>query len=94
MGSTELAEVGAASAAGGGESLVKIVISKSACDLMLSGQTAPAAAEAAIERLAERVNGSGGIIGSDAQGRAGCASNTPRLPRARITADGEIETLC
>jgi len=83
-------ETGAASATGWGESLMKIVISKTACDLIAAGGTAQQAAEGAIQRLAERVNGLGGLIVIDPQGRVGCAYNTPRMARAWVTSDGNI----
>jgi beta-aspartyl-peptidase (threonine type) len=81
---------GAASATGWGESLMKIVISKTACDLIATGCNAQQAAEAAIKRLAERVNGLGGIIVLDHRGNVGCAYNTPRMARAWVTPEGEI----
>jgi len=85
-------ECGAASSTGWGESLMKIVFCKSACDLMSAGHPAQAAAEAIIKRLTERVDGLGGIILIDRQGNIGHAFNTPRMARAWVTADGEIES--
>lgn len=86
---------GAASATGWGESLMKIVISKSACDLIGQGRTAQGAAEAVIRRLAERVeDGRGGIIVVDREGRPGFAFNTSRMARAWVTAAGEIRAEC
>lgn len=81
---------GAASATGWGESLMKIVISKTACDLIATGCTAQQAADAAIKRLAERVNGLGGLIVLDPQGNVGCAYNTPYMARAWVESDGKI----
>jgi beta-aspartyl-peptidase (threonine type) len=83
---------GAASATGNGESLMKIVISKTACDLMTAGLTAQAAAEAVIQRLAQRTTGAGGLIVVDAQGRVGHAFNTPRMACAWVGADGILES--
>ncbi len=85
---------GAASATGWGESLMKIVISKAACDLIADGHPAQAAADAVIKKLAERVNGLGGIIVIDTQGRVGQAYNTPRLARAWVTPEGQIVAEC
>ncbi len=85
-------ECGAASSTGWGESLMKIVFCKSACDLMAAGLPAQQAADAIIKRLAERVDGLGGIILVDKQGNIGHAFNTPRMARAWVTADGEIES--
>ena len=77
---------------GWGESLMKIVFCKSACDLILAGHPAQAAAEAIIKRLEERVDGLGGIILVDKQGKIGHAFNTPRMARAWVTPDGDIES--
>lgn len=85
---------GAASATGWGESLMKIVISKSACDLMASGATGQQAADIVIKRLSERVNGRGGIIVIDREGRVGHAFNTTRMARAWVTPEGEIVAAC
>jgi beta-aspartyl-peptidase (threonine type) len=85
---------GAASATGWGESLMKIVISKAACDLASSGAPARLAAEAVIERLRDRVNGHGGIIVIDRDGQTGFAFNTPRMARAWVAADGTIAAEC
>ena len=85
---------GAASATGWGESLMKIVISKTACDLIAAGLTAQQAADAAIKRLADRVDGHGGIIVVDARGSAGYARNTPGMAYAYIAPGGDIVAGC
>lgn len=86
---------GAASATGWGESLMKIVISKSACDLIEQGRSAQEAAQIVIKRLADRIqNGRGGIILIDREGRPGLAFNTPRMARAWVTNAGEIVAEC
>ncbi len=82
--------LGAASATGRGEDLMKIVISKSACDLMAGGLAPQPAAEAIIRYLAQRVNGRGGIILMNPRGEVGCAYNTLRMGRAWVKPDGEI----
>lgn len=82
--------VGAASATGEGEDLMKIVISKTACDLMEGGMTAQEAAEAAIALLAERTTGSGGLIVLGKRGDVGLAHNTTYLAHAHVTAGGDI----
>lgn len=83
---------GGVSATGLGETLMKIVISKKACDFIGQGLSAQQAADAAVERLEdERVKGSGGVIVVDHQGRVGFAHNTPHLARAFIHLDGTIE---
>lgn len=82
---------GGASATGLGESLMKIVICKLACDLIGLGLNAQAAADEAIRRLGEeRVRGSGGVIIVDHTGHVGYAYNTPYMARATIQPDGTI----
>lgn len=81
---------GGVSATGHGEALMKVVISKTTCDLIARGQSAQESAAAAIQLLAERVNGLGGVIVVDAQGRIGAAHNTPRMAHAYIGAEGEL----
>jgi len=83
---------GGVSATGLGETLMKVVISKTTCDFLAQGMTAQQAADAAIVRLAdERVSGSGGVIVVDQDGRIGFAHNTIHLARAFIRPDGSIE---
>ncbi|MBI4769866.1 MAG: isoaspartyl peptidase/L-asparaginase, partial [Chloroflexi bacterium] len=81
---------GAASATGWGETLMKVVFSKTAVDLARSGLPAQAAAEAALSVLENRVGGLGGLILLDSEGRVGIAFNTPRMARAWATPQGQI----
>ena len=71
-------ELGAASATGWGESILKIMLSKTACDAMLRLSAADAAAFA-IDLLHQRVKGLGGIIAISAKGDYGVRHNTPRM---------------
>jgi beta-aspartyl-peptidase (threonine type) len=82
--------VGAVSATGEGEDLMKVVISKSTCDYLDRGMTAQEAADAAISLLAQRTSGRGGVIVLDRQGRVGAAHSTPYLAHAYVTASGEV----
>lgn len=85
-------ELGAASATGVGESLMKLVISKTACDLMGTGMNAMQAANEVVMRLSsERIKGSGGIITVDPSGTIGFAFNTTHLARAYVLPDGTIK---
>jgi len=84
--------VGAASATGMGESLMKIVISKTACDFIAQGISAQEAVNAAIALLAERTTGEGGLIALDWMGRVGVAHNTPYIAHAYITSEGKVTT--
>jgi beta-aspartyl-peptidase (threonine type) len=81
---------GAASATGLGEALMKVVISKTACDFIAQGMSAQQAADAAIAVLAERTTGQGGLIVLDQQGCIGVAHNTPYIAHAYITVGSEI----
>ena len=83
---------GAVSATGLGEALMKIVISKAACDFIGQGMTAQEAATAAIAVLAERTTGEGGLIVLDRLGGVGVAHNTPYIAHAIVTAGGQVST--
>lgn len=81
----------AASATGLGESLMKIVICKTACDLVGDGLDAQTAAEHAVRLLGSpRVKGDGGLIMVDREGRVGFAHNTAHMSRAYVLPDGTI----
>jgi beta-aspartyl-peptidase (threonine type) len=82
--------IGAASATGEGEALMKVVISKTVCDLMAQGMAAQEAADAAIQLLIERTGGRGGLIVLGTRGDVGLAHNTPYLAHAYLTPRGEI----
>lgn len=84
--------LGGASATGLGESLMKLVMCKTVCDLMGTGLDAQAAAEEAVRRLgSERIRGVGGVIAIDREGRIGYAYNTPHMACAFICPDGTVE---
>jgi beta-aspartyl-peptidase (threonine type) len=83
---------GAVSATGLGEALMKVVISKAACDFIAGGMTAQQAADAAIAVLAERTTGEGGLIVLDRLGHVGIAHNTPYIAHAIVTASGKVTT--
>jgi L-asparaginase / beta-aspartyl-peptidase len=80
----------AVSATGHGEALMKIIISKRVCDLVGDGLSAQAACDAAIQMLAERVQGTGGLIAVDARGQVGVARNTNAMPYAYAIDDQPI----
>lgn len=80
----------AVSATGYGEALMKLVISKLVCDYTAAGMTPQAACEAGIARLAQRVDGVGGLIALDAQGRVGFAFNTAAMPYGYVVNDGTM----
>jgi len=76
----------AASTTGWGEPIMKLVLAKWAADRVESGSMPEWVADEAMNYLKQRVQGHGGIILLDAQGRFGLAHNTPRMAWAIHTA--------
>ncbi|HKW16071.1 MAG TPA: isoaspartyl peptidase/L-asparaginase [Terriglobales bacterium] len=72
-------QTAAASTTGWGEPIMKLVLAKWAADRVASGNLPQWVAAEAMNYLKDRVNGHGGIILLDAQGRFGIAHNTPRM---------------
>lgn len=72
-------ESAAVSTTGWGEPIMKLVLAKWAADRVGSGNLPQWAADEAMNYLKRRVNGHGGIILLDAEGRIGIAHNTPRM---------------
>jgi len=73
------------STTGWGEPIMKLVLAKWAADRVASGNLPQWIADEAMNYLKERVNGHGGIILLDAEGRFGFAHNTPRMAWAYRT---------
>lgn len=69
------------SVTGHGESIIRVQLARSAADFCAKLQ-APAAAEAAMRMLSDRVAGKGGLILIDHAGRVGYAYNTSEMARA------------
>jgi beta-aspartyl-peptidase (threonine type) len=78
----------AASTTGWGEPIMKLVLAKWATDRVASGNLPQWVAAEAMNYLKDRVDGHGGIILLDSQGRTGIAHNTPRMAWALRTSDG------
>jgi beta-aspartyl-peptidase (threonine type) len=76
-----------ASATGWGESIMKVVLCKAACDFAAQDHDAQPAAEKAIGILAARAQGLGGLIVIDRSGQIGVSFNTPRMARAWVEHD-------
>ena len=74
-------ELGGASATGWGESIMKILLSKTAVDLF-GKRPAMEAARESIFILQKKVSGLGGIIGIDKNGQYALAHNTPKMAYA------------
>jgi L-asparaginase / beta-aspartyl-peptidase len=77
----------AASTTGWGEPIMKLVLAKWAADRVESGSLPEWIAQEAMNYLKLRLNGHGGIILLDAQGRIGIAHNTPRMAWAIHTVE-------
>lgn len=75
---------GAASATGWGEGILRVVLTKTAIDLLASGLHPDLAAARALEGL-NRVKAKGGLILVDCSGRIELAFTTPRMARGLAT---------
>src|SRR5580765_5462816 len=82
-------ESAAASTTGWGEPIMKLVLAKWTADRIAAGNLPEWSAQEAMNYLKQRVNGHGGIIVLDAQGRIGIAHNTPRMAWALKTRQRE-----
>lgn len=80
---------GAATCTGWGESIIRVALAKSAADRLGQGLEPQQAARSAVELLARRAQGLGGVILLDRRGRAGLAFNTPRMAYAYRDAAGQ-----
>lgn len=76
--------LGGASSTGHGEDFIRLLLAKRAVDFIGAGMTAQQAAEHAIQLLAERAGGHGGIILLDGAGQPGFARNTGSMAYAYI----------
>lgn len=99
-------EAGGVSCTGYGEAIMKIVMAKSAVDLLrqspvcvdtpgrasCEGMTAKVAAREALHLLAKRTQGHGGLILLDRHGNPGFAFNTPRMAYGYVALDGNLVT--
>lgn len=83
-------ETCAVSATGYGEQFLRTVLAKTVSDFVwLRGMDAIAAAQAGIDYLVEKVNGEGGLIVIDRNGRCGAAQSTSGLIHGWIELEGE-----
>ena len=69
----------AVSTTGWGEPIMKLVLAKWAADRVAAGNLPQWVAAEAMNHLKSRLNGHGGVIVLDSQGRFGMAHNTPRM---------------
>jgi len=75
-------QVGGVACTGWGEGIIRVVLAKTALDLVRSGKLVHEAASLAVEILRARVDGRGGLIMIDRLGKASYAYNTGSLARA------------
>ncbi|HEX9760590.1 MAG TPA: isoaspartyl peptidase/L-asparaginase [Candidatus Acidoferrales bacterium] len=85
------AEAGGVSCTGWGEGIMRIVMAKTAADLLRAGKSAQDAADACLRILAERTQGTGGLILLDREGHPALAFSTPRMAWG-VAAAGEFRT--
>ncbi len=79
--------LGAASATGHGEAIIRVVLAKSVLDLLADGRDPEDAARASITLLAQRTRSTAGIIVVDALGRLGYSYNTEHMTVGYMRAD-------
>jgi beta-aspartyl-peptidase (threonine type) len=71
--------LGAGSATGDGEAILRITLTRTALELLRDGRDPTQAARVAVALLRQRTGGEGGLILLDPLGRIGCAYNTPAM---------------
>lgn len=74
--------LGAVSSTGWGEKIIAVVLAKTAVDLLRDEINTFIACERAIDVLARRVDGFGGVVMIDKAGRVGYHHNTPKMAYA------------
>lgn len=82
-------DTGGVSSTGYGEAIMRVVMAKTAADFLRPASSTPErAAQAAVQLLASRGKGTGGLILLDRKGNPGFAFNTPRMAYAFVESDG------
>lgn len=80
-------QVGACSTTGDGESIIPVVLAKTAVNLLDGDRHPDEAAQMAIETLKQKVTGEAGCILLDPQGRVGWAHNSEGMAVAYMTTE-------
>ena len=83
-------EAGGASSTGWGEGIMKIVMAKTAIEMLRAGRSPQEAADDSIRLLSQRVKGTGGLILVDRQGRVGASFSTPNMAFAYRDPSGAV----
>lgn len=86
--------VGACSTTGDGESIIPVVLAKTAIDALAGGRHPEKAAQHAIDVLISRVEGEAGCILIDQAGRIGWAHNSPDMAVAYMSEDLQHAVVC
>ncbi|MCA0454115.1 MAG: isoaspartyl peptidase/L-asparaginase [Chloroflexi bacterium] len=85
--------LGAASATGVGENIMRYFLCKRVVDQITGGTNAQSAAQTGLDFLSDRIpNPQAGIIVIGADGSVGAQHTTTHMPIAWVTADGDIQT--
>ncbi|MCS6927224.1 MAG: isoaspartyl peptidase/L-asparaginase family protein [Candidatus Binatia bacterium] len=79
--------LGAGSATGDGEAIIRATLTRTAVDYLRDGRDPTRAAQAALTLLHRRTHGEAGIVLLDALGRVGYAYNTPAMSLAFLSGD-------
>jgi beta-aspartyl-peptidase (threonine type) len=85
-------ESAAVSATGPGEMIMRVVLSKLACDLVSAEVDAQAACDEALRVLARRTAAHAGLIGVDRYGRVAVSCNEPAMPYAIARGAADVES--
>lgn len=79
--------LGAGSATGDGEAIIRATVTRTAVELLRDGKGPTQAAQVAVSLLRQRTGSEGGVILIDALGRVGYAYNTPAMSVAFMAGD-------
>jgi beta-aspartyl-peptidase (threonine type) len=83
----------AVSCTGNGEAIIRVVLAKTAAEILKSGGGPKSAADQSVALLAEKIVGStGGLIMIDRHGKIGYARNTTHMPVCFITTTTSLTT--
>jgi beta-aspartyl-peptidase (threonine type) len=85
-------EAGAVSCTGHGESIIRILMARTAADLLRGGLDPMQAALEAVRILESKTGSQAGLIIIDRDGRIGYARNTERMPVCLMTDSTEVTT--
>jgi beta-aspartyl-peptidase (threonine type) len=85
-------EIGAVSCTGHGESIIRILMARTAVDLLRGGLDPMQAALEAVRLLEAKTGSQAGLILVDRNGRIGYARNTERMPVCLMSGSTEVMT--